>query len=75
MGWWAESDGSTIRVYNDQEQEYEYKYFPKGTLFRIQEFYGWNGRANEGCHYTSSKVSRIIKKAESNFPYEVHPLT
>ncbi|HBA32968.1 MAG TPA: terminase, partial [Gammaproteobacteria bacterium] len=38
VGWWAESDGSPV-IWPDQTETH----YPRGTLFRIAEWYGWNG--------------------------------
>lgn len=44
VGWWAESDGTYATLANGSK-----KAWPRGTLFRIAEWYGWNGQANEGA--------------------------
>jgi hypothetical protein len=41
LGWWAESDGTRAPG--------ALKTYPRGTLFRIAEWYGWNGQPNEGA--------------------------
>jgi hypothetical protein len=43
VGWWAESDGTTATLADGRTWTY-----PRGTLFRIAEWYGWNGQENEG---------------------------
>jgi hypothetical protein len=57
--WWAESDG-TEAVMADGTK----RHFPKGTLFLIGEWYGWNGRPNEGCGMADSAVARGILQRE-----------
>ena len=32
--------------------------FPRGTVFRINEWYGWNGSANEGLRMTATEIAR-----------------
>lgn len=59
VGFWAESDG-TPAILPDGEQ----RTFPKGTIFRIGEIYGWNGKADEGCKKLAVEVARDIKEAE-----------
>jgi hypothetical protein len=59
VGWWAESDGSQVDV-----PTVGLRTFPKGTLFRIAELYGWNGNPNEGCKMLAVEVARQIKEAE-----------
>lgn len=64
VGWWAESDGTTApngRTYQ------------RGTLFRIHEYYGWNGRPNEGCKMLATEVADKIKEIEAGFPFRVNP--
>lgn len=73
IGWWAESDGSTVRVLNKKRNKYEMRSYPPGTLFRIAEWYGWNGRANQGCLMSPTNIAKRLKEAEENLPYVVHP--
>jgi hypothetical protein len=73
IGWWAEADGSEVRIWDKRENRYNLVTFPKGTLFRIAEWYGWNGEANKGLKMVSSEIARRIKKAEANLPYYVNP--
>lgn len=63
VGWWAESDGSEIEVLPGITRT-----FPKGTIFRIAEFYGWNEKINEGCKMSAAKVSERIKEIEAEYP-------
>jgi hypothetical protein len=61
-GWWAHSDGETpvgslARVYL------------KGTRFRIHEYYGWNGKPNEGLRMTNTEIARKMKAIEDASPY------
>jgi len=44
VGWWAESDGTTATLSDGSKRT-----FPRGTLFRIAEWYGWNGEDNHGA--------------------------
>lgn len=62
--WWAESDGTTAP---------NGKTYPPGTLFLIDEWYGWNGRPNEGCKMLAVEVARGIKDREAEMPYKVNP--
>jgi hypothetical protein len=59
VGWWAESDGSEVRLANGQT-----RHFPPGTLFRIAEWYGWNGKANEGLRLSDNAIASGIKSRE-----------
>jgi hypothetical protein len=62
IGWFAHSDGATpvgrqARVY------------PKGTRFLLMEYYGWNGKANEGLRMTNTEIGRECKVIEDGSPY------
>jgi hypothetical protein len=69
VGWWAESDGTTAP---------NGKKYPRGTLFRIDELYGWDGkRPNVGTKQLASDVAKAIKAKEKAWRtalgYVVHP--
>jgi hypothetical protein len=51
--WAAVSDGSL-----DQ--------FQRGALVVYREWYGWDGRPNEGCHYTAEQVGAGIRQLEGD---------
>lgn len=73
-GWWAESDGSPALVrWNDEKPGLFH--FPPGTLFRVAEYYGWNGRPNEGSRALAMDVGREILRLESSLfsGRTVHP--
>ncbi len=59
VGWWAESDGTEATLRNGTKRSW-----PKGTLFRIAEWYGWNGEANKGLKMSNSGIAEGIKKRE-----------
>lgn len=59
VGWWAESDGTRVEV-----SPGVFRTFPRGTLFRIFEWYGSNGQPNEGCKLDSDKIGKGIKERE-----------
>ncbi len=64
--WWAESDGSEVEVSTNVYRERESgdgtvrRTFPPGTLFLIYEYYGWNGRPNEGIKLADSEIAKQI---------------
>lgn len=60
VGWWAESDG-TEAVMADGSR----RVFPRGTLFRIAEWYGWNGKPNEGIKMSDSGIATGIVKQQA----------
>src|SRR5262245_5904206 len=64
VGWWAESDG-TIAPNG--------RAYPRGTLFRIHELYGWNGRPNEGCKKLAVEIADDIKATEAALGLKVSP--
>jgi hypothetical protein len=59
VGWWAESDGTDI-LYPDGTRLST----RRGDLFRIGEWYGWNGKANEGLKMLASDVAKQIIERE-----------
>lgn len=68
VGWWAESDGSSVKLLDGSERNY-----PRGTLFRIGEWYGWNGKPNEGLKMTDAEIARGIKGREETMRMIVRP--
>jgi hypothetical protein len=67
VGWFAESDGTTFN-YHGQDCS-----FPRGSVFLIAEYYGWNGNANQGCKMLAVEIARKILEIEKSFPYKVLP--
>lgn len=65
VGWWAESDGTKAPGAQ--------RHYPRGTLFRIGEWYGWNGKPNEGCRMLAVEVARGIKEREAVLKQRVLP--
>jgi len=61
IGWWAESDGNALP---------DGRCWPKGTLFRVREWYGWNGKANQGCKMVSEEIATGIIEREKEFGWE-----
>jgi hypothetical protein len=55
VGFWAESDGTEATL-NDGTK----KMWPRGTIFRIGEIYGWNGEADTGTRELASEVAAKI---------------
>lgn len=64
VGWWAESDGT---------QAPNGRHYPRGTVFLIDEWYGWNGRPNEGCKMLAIEIGRGVKEREAEAKYRVQP--
>ena len=59
VGWWAQSDGSDI-VFPDGR----YRSTIRGDLFRIQEWYGWTGKPNEGLRMLATDIAKGIVERE-----------
>lgn len=59
VGWWAESDGTDLKLPDGST-----RYTVRGDLFRIGEWYGWNGRPNEGLQMLARDVARGIVERE-----------
>lgn len=70
IGFWAESDGSDIRLDNGEPL-----HTLRGDLFRIAEIYGWNGLPNEGCGHTPAEIARLILEKQEllGFGRRIHP--
>ncbi len=59
VGWYAESDG-TQAVADDGTRII----VPRGTVFRIAEWYGWNGQPNTGLKMLAKDVAKGILERE-----------
>ncbi len=64
VGFWAESDGTEATLADGTK-----KAWPRGTLFRIAELYGWNGNPNEGCKKLAVEVARDIAAFQKVVPW------
>jgi hypothetical protein len=59
VGWWAESDGSDLTLPDGRVCS-----TVRGDLFRIAEWYGWNGEPNEGVRMTIKDIAIGIIERE-----------
>jgi hypothetical protein len=59
VGWWAVSDGTTATMADGSKRT-----FPARSLFRIAEWYGWNGKANVGLKLSDSEIALGILRRE-----------
>lgn len=59
VGWWAESDGSDIRLRDGRVCS-----TVRGDLFRIGEWYGWTGQPNEGKRMLATDIAKGIIERE-----------
>jgi hypothetical protein len=62
VGWWAESDGSDVKLADGT-----WKPTVRGDLFRIAEWYGWNGKPNKGIHMLATDVAKGIIQREKDW--------
>lgn len=60
VGWYAVSDGAILEA----KDGYPERYLPAGAVIRYAEWYGWNGRENQGCRMDSREVARGILAME-----------
>lgn len=59
VGWWAESDGSDVQM-----PDGTWRSTVRGDIFRIAEWYGWNGKANHGLRMLANDVAAGIIERE-----------
>jgi hypothetical protein len=64
VGWWAESDGTTAP---------NGRTYPRGTLFRIQEWYGSSGKPNEGLKMLNKDIAAGVVERDKALGLNVHP--
>ena len=59
VGWWAESDGCDLRMPDGKVRS-----TVKGDIFRIHEWYGWNGHPNQGIRMLAVDIAKGIVEHE-----------
>lgn len=64
VGWWALSNGEALP---------DGRWWPRGTRFRVAEWYGWNGKPNEGLRLVATEIARRIETYEAEFAFAVRP--
>lgn len=62
VGWWAESDGSDVQIGTDKWMS-----TIRGDMFRIAEWYGWDGKANSGLRMIDRKIAEGIIEREIKY--------
>ena len=60
VGWYVVSEGAILNA----QGHWPERYLPAGAIIRYAEWYGWNGRANQGLRLDSPAVARGIKERE-----------
>jgi hypothetical protein len=70
VGWWAVSDGTDATLKDGRKIS-----FPRKTLFRIGEWYGSDGRANEGLRMPAKVVAQgiLIRETQMRIQNRVQP--
>jgi Terminase large subunit, T4likevirus-type, N-terminal len=68
VGFWAESDGTTAKMKDGSTRT-----FPAGTLFRINEIYGWTGKPDDGLKESTTQISSKIFEIERNLNFKINP--
>lgn len=70
VGWWATSDGSDLDLPNGKKMR-----TIAGDVFRVAEWYGWDGKPNKGVYMTAAEIAMGIKEREARlFPrHKVRP--
>lgn len=59
VGWWAESDGSDVQMADGS-----WRSTVRGDVYRIAEWYGWSGKANQGLHMLAADIAAGIIERE-----------
>lgn len=62
VGWWAESDGTDYKT-----KDGNWRSTVRGDLFRINEWYGWNGKPNEGSQELAVNIAKGIIEREKKW--------
>lgn len=64
VGWWAESDGTDLKLPDGRVGS-----TVRGDLFRIAEWYGWNGTPNRGLKMVAQDIAKGIIERELSMGY------
>lgn len=64
VGYWAESDGTEATL-----SDGTVRIFPRGSVIRIAEMYGWNGTADQGCGWTAKEIAKKMIEFEAAQPW------
>ncbi|MFW6368579.1 MAG: terminase, partial [Spirochaetota bacterium] len=68
VGWWAIADGTEAELPDGTRWAP-----PAGSRIRIAEWYGWNGKPNEGLRLTDDRIGAGIAEREQALGLSVHP--
>lgn len=61
VGWYIVSDGAVLAA----RETWPERWLPAGAVIRYAEWYGWNGKANQGCRLPPQAVARGIIERET----------
>lgn len=64
--WFAESDGTAVKIAGVE------RFFPRGTVIGFGEWYGWNGKPNQGGLMTAKDQAAAIRDHERFYPFKVN---
>lgn len=59
LGWWAQSDGSDVQLGDGRWMS-----TVRGDLFRIGEYYGWDGKPNKGLNMLAADIAKNAVQKE-----------
>lgn len=68
VGWYAVADGQTGPLILHPSGQYAP--FPAGALIKFHEWYGWNGKPNEGLKMNAKAVGRGIVEIDKTYADE-----
>lgn len=63
VGWFCVCDDNMLLKAKD---DWPAKLVPRGALILYREYYGWNGKPDEGCRMESTEVAKKILEIEAN---------
>lgn len=61
VGWYAVSEGAELAP----REDWPARWLPSGAVIRYAEFYGWNGKSNQGNRMAPQQVAREIMRLET----------
>ena len=60
IGWYCVSDGAILAA----QENWPERWLPEGSIIRYDEWYGWNGKPNQGSRMEPQRVARGILERE-----------
>jgi len=73
IGWYTVSEGGLLKDVNQDPSVSEPagRYIPAGAVIRFHEWYGWNGKEDQGCRLDPLRVAQEIKRIEADLGIRV----